>query len=184
MRVSDRETILAWVTGVVLVGALTYLFAEPRARELGRIGDEQRTIRDKIALDERLVAQKPSWERKWQEAIATLPEYPADKDVTEELLRTLERLAQSSGVNLLRRDPEKEVAHGIVFELGIICRWQTTLDGLVRFLFDLQQQGAMLDVTQLTVSPEKDVLKGSFTVSCAYRRATAPKNSGSPPEGK
>jgi hypothetical protein len=42
---------------------------------------------------------------------------------------------------------------------------------LTRFLFDLQKEDVILDISQLSISPnEKLVLRGGFTIYCSYSR--------------
>jgi hypothetical protein len=57
--------------------------------------------------------------------------------------------------------------------LPIECReWEASLDALVRFLFELQSEGAMLDIRQLLIKPRgQGILRGRFTLYCAYARA-------------
>ncbi len=180
MKLSSREALLAWVTGAVLLAGGTYLLCEPRVKEFGALMDERRKMGERLALDERLAAQTTSWIERLNDMGRGLPEYPADKDVTADLLITLERIAKDHGMSLLRRDAEREKKRGNIYELAINCKYEGTLESLVHFLFELKQQGAMLDVGQLTASPDKGMLKGSFVIDCAYRRARAGESNPKP----
>ena len=66
---------------------------------------------------------------------------------------------------------------GDVFELPIEVRdWEGSLEALVGFLFELQSQGAMLDIRHLVMKPnEKKVLRGRFVLYCAYTRERQPR---------
>ena len=87
----------------------------------------------------------------------------------------LRKLASGSQLSLLSRDVERESRHGDLYELSASCRWEGSLDALVHFLFELQQDDAILDVSQLTVSPtDKKPLRGTLTVYCSYTRQNAP----------
>jgi hypothetical protein len=72
-----------------------------------------------------------------------------------------------------------------VYELAIDCReWEATLDPLVRFLFDLQSEGAMFDVRQLMIKPKgKGVLRGRFALYCAYTREASERPAPRPEGG-
>jgi Tfp pilus assembly protein PilO len=170
MKISQREILLAWITGVVAVGGLTYAFCEPRVEEYRRLRQERRRVQEKIALDQRLVSQKPMWDSRLRTLSAGLPEFPEDRDVTADLLIILDRIASNNGVSLPRRDADKEKRHGYAYQLAVTCKWEGSLESLVHFLFELQEQGAMLDLSQLSVAPEKTALKGSFTAECTYRK--------------
>ena len=187
MKLSNRETMLAWATGLVVLAGVTYLFCEPKVKEIVRLRGEQAKVQEKIDLTGRMVAQKGSWKTRLDELTKGLPEFPADKDATADLLITLDRIASDCKLKLPRREAEPEKKHGEVSQMSINYKWEGSLDALVHFLFQLQEQGAMLDLSQLSISPEKGVLKGGFTVDCAYRRAGgAPAASAAktPPKGR
>lgn len=187
MKLTSRESAMVWVTAVCAIGGVTWLFlcrpwiADIVAARKG-IGDADQ----KIQLTERVVAQTKHWQARLAEVSAGLPEFPADRDVTADMLIKLESIARGQGITLPRREAEKEKRHGAIYELAITCKWEGSLDALVHFLFELQQQGAMLDMTQISISPEKNLLKGGFSVNCAYRRLApaAVKTPEQTPKGK
>ena len=99
-------------------------------------------------------------------ARADEPPKPAASD-REAVLAKL----KANGVNLISRDAEKETLRGNMYEVAVNCKWEGKLESLTRFLFDLQKEDVILDVSQLNVSPnEKKVLRGGFTVYCSYSR--------------
>jgi Tfp pilus assembly protein PilO len=176
VKISSREIGLAWFTAIVLVLAGTYFFVQPRVdawKEAVKADDNlQRQRRDL----ERTAERRPEVDRKLADLRKQLPQHPAGKDVTAELLKTLERTAQASNLVLLRREPEKEKNVEDLYEVAINCQWEGDLEAVVRFLYALQVQGAILDVSQLTMSPASGGpgrLKGNFSVDCAYSRTSA-----------
>lgn len=187
MRITSRETILAGMTALAGLGALTYILCEPRVKEFRNNLKEQKRLQEKIRRTDEMVAQEKDWERKLGEVSRGLNEFLADRDMTADMLITLENLAGKSSLRLTKRDAEKEKKQGYVYELAIKCGWEASLEALVQFLFQLQEQGAMMDLAELSVKPEKGSLKGNFTVSCAYRKkgkeaGTRPKpHAGAPP---
>lgn len=183
MKLTSREALLAWLTGVTLVLAGTYWFAQPRLQELKdlRKATDALSLRKKEA--ELLLGRRSEVDGQLAAVRRQLPVHPIGKDVTADFLRTLERLASQNGISLLRREAEPERSTGDIREVSINCNWEGTLDALVRFLYALQTQGAMLDVQQLTVSPIPGGharLKGTFTVDFAYTREAAAESSSSP----
>lgn len=171
MKVSSREMTLLWITGVAALFGVTFLLAQPRIKDWKDLGTKQAEAERKIQATEHLLAQGPSWNRKLADFRKKLPQYPADKDVTADLLIRIEKLASANGLTLPSRDVEKESQKGDMHELAVNCKWEGKLDSLVHFLFDLQNEDAILDASKLVVSPnEKKVLRGSFTVYCSYSR--------------
>ena len=63
---------------------------------------------------------------------------------------------------------------GDVFEIAIECKeWEGSLDALVHFLYDLESAGVMLDMRQMFMRPHptnRGLLRGTFTLHCAYMR--------------
>lgn len=170
---SRREVILAVATGsVVLFGASVFL-VRPKIGVWKQISAEERVIADRIKQDEMLLREKGKWENEFAELRKLLPQHPADKTVDVFWLSTMDNMAGRRGVKILRRQASEEKVMGDVYELPIECKdWEGTLESLVRFLFDLQSEGAMLDIRQLSVKPKPDGgLKGRFWLYCAYTRA-------------
>ena len=82
---------------------------------------------------------------------------------------------KANGVNLISREAGKETLRGNMYEVAVNCKWEGKLESLTRFLFDLQKEDVILDVSELTISPnEKKVLRGGFTVYCSYSRIPPP----------
>jgi hypothetical protein len=176
MKISTREMGLAWVTAMVLILAGTYWFGQPKAKAWKDAAKEREALGWRMKEIDHLLSDETNVNRRLDALRKQLPSHPQGKDVTAELLMTLERTAQQHGLILLRREPEKEKSVGDLYEVAINCTWESTLDALVHFLYALHIQGAILDIRQLTVTPGQggpDRLKGNFTVDCAYTRAAA-----------
>lgn len=171
MKVSSREMVLLWVTGVVALGGVTYLLVDPQLREWKVLDDKMSEAMRQVENQKRLIAQAPKWDAKLAEQKKKLPTHPQGKDVTTDLQILIERLARANGLNLISREAEKETLRGNMYEVAVNCKWEGKLEALTRFLFDLQKEDVILDVSQLTISPnEKKVLRGGFTVYCSYSR--------------
>lgn len=175
MKVSPREMILLWITGVVALGGLTYLIVDPQIKQWNSLDGKRSDVERQLGLQKRLIDQGPKWNAKLAELKKRLPTYPQGKDVTTDLQILIERLAKANAVNLISREAEKETLRGNMYEVAVNCKWEGKLEALTRFLFDLQKEDVILDVSQLTISPnEKKVLRGGFTVYCSYSRVGAP----------
>jgi Tfp pilus assembly protein PilO len=184
MKISPREMILAWTTGTVALLGLTFILCAPRFKEWKTLQNKQLETARKVEVTQHLVDQAPKWEARLAEIRKKLPTYAPDKDVTADLLIKIDQIATAHGLILANRDMEKESLKGDMYELAANCKWEGKLEALVRFLFDLQKEDAILDVSQLSVSPsEKKGLRGSFTVYCSYSR-NQPGNARKKPETK
>ena len=175
MKVSPREMVLLWATGVVALGGLTYLLVDPQLKEWKIVDDKRSETARQVENQKRLISQAPKWNAKLTEQKKKLPTHPQGKDVTTDLQILIERLARANNLNLISREAEKETLRGNMYEVAVNCKWEGKLEALTRFLFDLQKEDVILDVSQLTISPnEKKVLRGGFTVYCSYSRIPPP----------
>jgi Tfp pilus assembly protein PilO len=167
--------VLAWVTGIVALAGLTYLLVEPELKEWKTQEGKKADALRQVGNQKRLIAQSSRWEARLAELKKKLPTHPQGKDVTTDLQVLIERLAKANGLILISREAEKESLRGNMYEVAVNCKWEGKLEALTRFLFDIQKEDVILDVSQLTISPnEKKVLRGGFTVYCSYSRLSPP----------
>ena len=87
-------------------------------------------------------------------------------------LSVIESVAARHQLQILRHEPGEERQQGPVYELPIFVRqWEGSIDALVRFLFDIEREGAMLDVRYLHIRPrDRTIRHGRLDIYCAYRR--------------
>jgi len=183
MNISPREWKLAWLAGMAILLGVSYWGGRPRVQEFQRRRNELRETRQQIELAERLLAQRGEIERELGELRARLPRHPPRRDLTTEFLRRLDTVAQQTGLSLARRDPEKEIATGFLYETRVNCTWEGGLEALVRFLHTLPGDNLLLDVRQLTINPVAGAtgrLRGNFSVDFIYSREATGETAGSP----
>jgi len=136
------------------------------------------TAQNKVHEEQALISAKDEWAAKYEQMRELMPVFPYDKDVDTHWLNMMDSAATRNGLTIARRQTNKEIEVGDVYELPIDCKdWEGTLESLVKFLYDLHQEGAMLDVRQLFVRPANrpGYLKGTFTLYCAYMRGEEAK---------
>lgn len=179
MKFSRREYALALATLVTVLGAISLTLGATQWRALVDTRKQRATLMASRLAYELRIQRKPQLQRRVDELWATIPVYPAELDVSADLLRQIEAMASQNQLTLTRREPEKERSVGNLTEVSIHASWEGGLDPLTRFLYAVQTHGAMFDIRQLTINPPKGsnaVLSGTFTVDCAYTR----KSSGAP----
>lgn len=176
MKLSLRELVLAWITAVVVVLGVTYWMGQSKAKEWRDAVKARQQLAWRLKEIDHLMSDQSGVGARIGELRKQLPQHPAGKDVTAELMMTLEKTAHDHGLSLLRREPEQEKSVGDLFEVAINCTWEGELEAVVHFLYALQVQGAILDVRQMTITPGQGGpgrLKGNFAVDCAYTRASS-----------
>jgi hypothetical protein len=181
MKLSQREGTLLLATATVGLFGVSAILAGPKLDQWKDLRQEQAKVRAAIAEDQRWKAEGPRWQKEFQSLRKMLPPFPADQKMDVHWLSLLDDLARKDGVHILRTKGGEEKKVGDVYELPIECDdWEGKLDSLVHFLFDLQAEGAMLDIRQLLIKPKEaktdDALRGRFTLYCAYtKESPAPK---------
>jgi hypothetical protein len=172
MKLSQREIILAMITGAVVLFGMTIILARSKIDEWKDVRKMQDDLIIQLQKNKEIIASREIWQKKLNELQKSLPEYAADKKMDVQWLSTMDELASKHGVKILKRQAGEEKVVGDVYELPIECKeWEGNLNATVHFLFDLQSQGAMLDIRQLQMKPKSgDVLKGFFSLYCAYAK--------------
>ena len=172
MRISRRELILLLLTLAAALFGATAILARPKFDAWKDIRRRQREVREAIEADRRLIGQRERWANDFDELKAYLPQYPMDKKMDIHWLSIMDTAAARHGVRIMKRQVEAEERVGDIYELPIEVRdWEGSLAAIVGFLFDLQSQGAMLDIRHLYMKPDKQkILSGRFTLYCAYTR--------------
>ena len=174
---SKERTLLLVTVVVVLYGAAALSFKKQSAnwKAAARI---YATTQKKVQEERALIGAKDEWFAKYEHMRELMPVFPYDKDVDTHWLNIMDSTATRHGFTIARRQTSKEVEVGDVYELPIDCKdWEGSLESLVKFLYDLNKEGAMLDVRQLFVRPSNKpgYLKGTFTLYCAYMRGDEQK---------
>jgi Tfp pilus assembly protein PilO len=173
MKISKRETFLGLATLTIILFGLTYWLAGSRIDEQRRIKTEKVRLLRQIELHKRILAEKDVWYSRLEELQSQLPVYDSKTSITSELLKLIKRTADEHKLDLVRTQPYSEKQTGTLYELGVSCSWEGSLDALIRFLYELQKQGVRFDVLQLNAQPDAQrdrILKGSMIIDCAYRK--------------
>lgn len=170
MKLSRREIIMGAATGTVLLFGVSAVMVKSRLEEWKDLREKQAELQAQIDRHSSVVARRPQWEAEFSKLKGMMPVHPAEKNMGVTWLFTMDNLAQKNGVKILKRQAEDEKLVGDVYELPIKCReWEGSLPAVVHFLFDLQSEGAMLDVRELQIKPKAgDVFRGHFSLYCAY----------------
>jgi Tfp pilus assembly protein PilO len=172
MKLAPRETMLTLATAAVALFAISYMAAKPKLESMKEIELEQINVRKQIQRDRETIAEKKKWDKEYEGLRKMLPTLPAGRNTDVHWLELMDNIAGKNGIKISKRQAGEEKKLGEVYELPVECKeWEGSLDSLAHFLFDIQNEGAMLDVRQLRVKPQgKDLLRGSFTLYCAYMK--------------
>jgi hypothetical protein len=172
MKASPREQILGVLTLAAGLYGLLFYFGSARIAELQAIRTEQKQILSSIEMSKELVEDRAKWETEMRERQDMMPVFPADQRMDLHWLSVVESVASRHAFQILRHEPGEEKQEGPIYELPVFVRqWEGSIEALVRFLFDIEREGGMLDVRYLHVRPKDKTLRhGRLDIYCAYRR--------------
>jgi hypothetical protein len=175
MKVSTRESVMGMITVSVGLFAATAFLAGSRIEAWQNVRAQQAQVANSIERSKALVEQQEKWTTRMSELQGLIPRFPQSKRMDVYWSGEMEKKAAKHGLKILRHEVGSELQEGLVYELPIECRdWSGSLDALVHFLFDLQSEGAMLDIRYLRIKPKDKVTRtGRFSLYCAYMREGA-----------
>jgi len=178
MKLSAREMGLGFATLAVLIVAGTWMWAEPRFKELEEVRRQKQNYKQIIDRATRLLSREDVWKERLVKLRRRLPSFREDERVTAKIMQDLEGKARESKLSLLKASPQNERKVGDLYELSINYRWQGELAALLRFLYALQSKSINMDLNKLSAAPMEarggnTQLRGNFTVDVAYTRSAA-----------
>jgi hypothetical protein len=182
MKISQREMILGVATLAALLAGITWYAVDSKTDEWKGKKTEITNLKQQIRLHEQAIEKQNDW----IEDLKTLQKdlrifKTGQKNVSPELMKTIKAISRKHDLDITKSQPYGEQKIGDLFELGINCTWQGTLESMVGFLTELQQQGVRYDVRTLNVTPvgkNTGKLKGNMVIHCAYTRKPATKKTG------
>jgi len=178
MKISPREITMAFATVTVLVFGASYFFLRPKIDTWKKLVEEETNLKQSVVAYNQMIGQTAYVTARLKKVSALLPVYPEDKEMDVYWMSVMDSIAKKNNLDITKRQAGNETKTGSIYELPIECReWAGDLDSLVHFLFDLQKEGGMMDVRQLSIKPKtKSDLKGRFLLYCAYTREKTENN--------
>lgn len=182
MIASNREKALLAIAFVFALFAFLGLRLRAKIDEVNKKRAELNAAELRLEACRSLIDQRDQWTARYSEKSDMIPVFTSDARLETYWGRKLSQLATTNGLTIVKSQALKETLSGDVYEMPIECKeWEGTLDSLVNFLYDVNAEGAMLDVRDLYVRPgaaKSGGLRGSFTLYCAYLRddSSAEKN--------
>ena len=174
MKVHPREMLLLVVTASVALFGVSALLGRARFDEWRELRATARQVRADIAQNRALVAEREKWEAEFKNVEKLVPSFPRDRDMTVYWQGLVESVADRHELKIQKQQSGKERRIGDTYELPIEVReCEGKLDAFVHFLFDMQNQGAMVDTRYLRIKPKgKELMSGRIYLYCAYTRDT------------
>lgn len=156
MKINKREQLLLGVTISLVVLGLTYVLAAPLWRRWNALGGQLRNKQTERKAMADYIAQRPQWEQEYAKLRATLGQSDVRYAQTSDVLKKIEEVGATAGIQINARRPLPMVDQGVYRELPVQCSFEAGTDSLVKFLHALQFGSGFVSVEQLQIYPRAD----------------------------
>lgn len=169
IKLSSREILIAVVTLGLMLVFITYRFViKPMHGESVDINDRLRLVREELAKDEQLAAQKGLIEGRYKNLVDLIGIVDSEEAQMPVVVSKIEAAARESNIHIANIQPQKpftqKEAKFLSVELEIDGQW---LD-LVQFIYLLQQQPNLYFINELNLekySGSVNSLRGRIVIS-------------------
>ncbi len=177
MKISQREMMLGVATlACVLIGGTWYGMGGKVEQWKSR-KNEIANLKMQISRNQTAIKKQEEWLDQLQELEKELRIFaPDQRSVSPELMKTIKAISDKYNLNITRNQPHEEKPTGNLLEIAINCTWEGSIESVVGFLTELQQQGIRYDIRTLNISPagkNTGNLKGNMVINCAFTRREA-----------
>jgi Tfp pilus assembly protein PilO len=177
MTMNKREQLLLGVAVAVVVIGLTYVLAAPLVRRWKALGVRARNTQLEYDAMVEFIGKRPQWEKEYAALRATLGQSAVRYAATSDVLKKIEEVGATAGIQINARRPLPMVDKGVYKELPVQCSFEAGTDALVKFLHALQFSSGFVSVEQLQIYPRAD---NSGILRCDIQiRALSAKGEGS-----
>jgi hypothetical protein len=174
MTLNTREWNLLVATVLVILIGSTWMLGGDKLTEWQELRDSRANLELQKRRHESKIGRKDDLMRRLDVVKLVLPQHGLKQDLKSDFMQRIQNLADKSLVTVekLDSDNEKSVGDSGLFKMAVKVNWKGALKELVPFLYDLQSQGAVMDVRDLSVkSDSSGQLKGNLAVDFAYSRS-------------
>jgi Tfp pilus assembly protein PilO len=156
MKITKRERGLFAITITVVVIVINYLLVIPLVRGWQDTGARLKTGQRQLTVIQATIKLGPQWHKQYDELRQSLGSRTENFQQISDVLKKIEEVATSSGVQVTSRRPMSEEDKGVYRVLPVQCAVEATTGSLVKFLFALQTGAGFVSVEQLQISPRPE----------------------------
>lgn len=169
--ISRREKIILYATiGVVAASVIFKIVLVPLFDRLETLDREITLTREKIKKYTRLLGQKESLQNRYNELVSQMGATEGQrKDTLVNALRGLESLAKTANIRIIDIRPEPAGTKTNKKEVLIELKSMGTMDGYVKFIYDIDNSLLLLRIRKLELSVKGNAqnLEGTMTIAAS-----------------
>jgi len=156
MKITKRERGLAVITISAVVLGINYMLVIPLVHSWGDVGNKLVDRGHELEGVKQTIKRKGEWSKQYDELKHGLGQKAGAFQQVSDVLKKIEEVATSSGVQVTSRRPMLEENKGVYRVLPVQCAVEATTESLVHFLFALQSGAGFMSVEQLQISPRPE----------------------------
>ncbi len=156
MKITKRERQLFAITITAVAIVLNYMIVIPLVRSWRDTGARLKTEQQQLTVIRATIQHGPQWRKQYDELRQSLGSRTESFQQSSDVLKKIEEVASSSGVQVTSRRPMSEEDKGVYRVLPVQCAVEATTASLVKFLFALQTGAGFVSVEQLQISPRPE----------------------------
>ena len=180
MTLRQKAVVAVLAVVALYVGAVLFWFVSAE-RTWKRAKRDYQKAKETYVKEERLIARKAELEEACEKEQSSMLMFAEEKATDTTWLQKTGEIAAANLVQISSRKAQKESTEEVgddVRSLPIEASWEASLEALVKFMYALENSDeGLFDFSKLVFRPsqKKGYLKGTFTVTCAYRRGEVEK---------
>ncbi len=156
MALNKRERILIVTTVTCIVLGGSYLVLSPLAKKWTDLRVKTVTAHHELDSINATLQRAPGWKQEYDQLRRNLGEKSERFQQTSDVLKKLEEEGASSGILIKERRAMPAEDRGVYRELPVVCRFESTIESLVKFLYGLQTSAGFISVQELQVTGQPD----------------------------
>ncbi|MBM4142725.1 MAG: hypothetical protein FJ225_03895 [Lentisphaerae bacterium] len=173
-RLNARERLGLTAAALVILGMLVDRLAVQavvnRSRELSR---EIARSEAEVAYNLRVLAGKAAVETEYRRLLAAMEAVQSEAEGIDRMKDQIDALAREAGVRLDSWEERRPENRGAYDEHFVVVRqFDSGMDGVLRFLYDVRSAPGLMRVEQIRVGPVRDTdrMRGSLLISKVFRK--------------
>lgn len=166
---SEREKIILYTAiGVIIFATVFNFLISPILAKNDNLNKEINFNQQKLKKYLWLLNQKEAIQSKYSKFATTTRISGQQQDALVGVLAELENLAKSSNITIIDLMPQQVTPGANLYKENLIrLRTEGTMEGYLKFIYNLENSLSLLKIKQFQVStkPNTSALEGSFSIS-------------------
>ncbi len=173
----ERGLLIVTISAIVLGG--NYLLITRLAKPWQNVRLQTTNASQQLQEMQATLQHAPEWQQEFDKLRHDLGEKSGKFQQTSDVLKKLQEVGTSAGILPKEWRPMIAEDKGVYRELPVSCRFESTIDSLVKFLYGLQTSSGFMNVQELQVTAQPDnptILRSDIKVQALAGKSGGPSS--------